>query len=366
MIDTGNRFEVFKVGKRTFQIGDIDYDNKFILSIIKLLDYGQKYIPNYYFDSFNIFKNIFNDLDNEIMSFNSQIFFKDILIAKGKDLTETSLKSSSFFDFLKKPRLYERGKNIPILTETLEFQIELLNQLSKLSLKKHSNISLNEFKSISKFQKEKPFKVVELDKNVGCALISNELYKNLAIEHLNDIGTYSRLDSDPLERTIRNVNNSLANLLDENHISNELYKLLKIEKAKLGNFRLLPKIHKEKFSVRPIISYKNNPTNNLCKLLDKIIRPFVEKSYSYIKDSQNFIQKNLGKKYPKNGKIFTFDVVSLYTNINHQDCLDILSDFFKDKLNSEIGIDIIGYREILNLVLKNNFFTYENFFFLSN
>ena len=95
----------------------------------------------------------------------------------------------------------------------------------------------------------------------------------------------------------------------------------------------------------------------LCKLQDKIIRPFVEKSFSYIKDSQNFIQKNINKKYPKNAKIFTFDVVSLYTNIDHDKCLETLSDFFKDKLDPDFGIDIFGFREILRLVLKNNFYS---------
>ena len=312
LLDTGNRFEVFKVGERTFQIGEINSDNNFIYSIIKLLDYGHKFIPNYYSNSFNILKKIFYELDDEIISFNSQLFFKDILIARNKDLTEKTLKSISFFDFLKKPWFVDGSKRIPIVTETLEFQIELLNQLKNISLDNRSNISLNEYKSIDKFQKEKPFKVVELDKNIGCAIISNELYDNLALEHLNDITTYKKIESNPLEDIINNVNESLNNLLDNNHISEDLYKLLVVKEAKLGNFRLLPKIHKEKFGVRPIISYKNNPTNNLCKLLDRIIRPFVEKSSSYIKDSQNFIQKNINKKYPKNAKIFSLCCFPLY------------------------------------------------------
>jgi hypothetical protein len=83
------------------------------------LDYGHKYIPNYYFDSFNIFKTIFNDLDNEIINFNSQIFFKDQLIARNMDLIEKTIKISSFFDFLKKPWHVDGCKNIPIVTETL-------------------------------------------------------------------------------------------------------------------------------------------------------------------------------------------------------------------------------------------------------
>ena len=363
LLDTGNRFQVFKVGERTFQIGDVNFEKNFIYSIIKLLDFGHKYIPNYYFSSFNIFKNIFTDLNDEILNFNSQLYFKDILIARNRDLTQTTSKSFSFLDFLRKPRYFNGGNNIPIVTETLEFQIELLNQLDNISLNNQSNISLSEFKSISRFQKLKPFKVVELDKNVGCAIISNELYDDLALEHLSDTNTYKKIDSNPLEEIIKELNNSLMNLLENKHINKELFNLLLVKQAKLGNFRLLPKVHKEKFGVRPIISYKNNPTNNLCKLLDRIIRPFVESSSSYIKDSQNFIQKNIGKKYPKNAKLFTFDVVSLYTNINHEKCLDTLSDFFKDKIDPEFGIDIIGFREILRLVLKNNYFTYETHFY---
>jgi hypothetical protein len=235
LLDTGNRFEVFKVGERTFQIGEINSDNNFIYSIIKLLDYGHIFIPNYYSNSFNIFKKLFYELDDEIISLNSQLFFKDNLIARNKDLTEKTLKSISFFDFLKKPWFVDGSKRIPIVTETLEFQIELLNQLKNISLDNRSNISLNEYKSIDKFQKEKPFKVVELDKNIGCAIISNELYDNLALEHLNDITTYKKIESNPLEHIINNVNESLNNLLDNNHISEDLYKLLAVKEAELGN-----------------------------------------------------------------------------------------------------------------------------------
>ena len=74
-------------------------------------------------------------------------------------------------------------------------------------------------------------------------------------------------------------------------------------------------------------------------------------------------QKNINKKYPKNAKIFSFDVVSLYTNIDHDKCLDTLSDFFKDKLDPDFGIDIFGFREILRLVLKNNYFIFETYFY---
>ena len=90
-----------------------------------------------------------------------------------------------------------------------------------------------------------------------------------------------------------------------------------------------------------------------------MIRLFVEKSKSFIKDSQNFIQKCKNKEFPPHAKLFTFDVVSLYTNIKHDKCIDILSDFFRDKFDDFTDMNIHGFREILKLVLFNNYFRFN-------
>jgi hypothetical protein len=75
------------------------------------------------------------------------------------------------------------------------------------------------------------------------------------------------------------------------------------------------------------------------------------KTETYIKDSQNLIQITKNKKFPLNAKLFTFDVVSLYTNILHDKCLETLTKFFEknlDKLDPELGITINGFRELLS------------------
>ena len=85
-------------------------------------------------------------------------------------------------------------------------------------------------------------------------------------------------------------------------------------------------------------------------------------SESYIKDSQNLIQKIKNLKIPEDFIIVTADFISLYSNINHDDCLFILTDFFRDKLDSE-HIKIEGFHSILKIVLNNNFFKFNNKFF---
>ena len=46
-IDTNNEFNVYKVGERTFQIGEINCEPTLKSSIIYILDKGFKFIPNY-------------------------------------------------------------------------------------------------------------------------------------------------------------------------------------------------------------------------------------------------------------------------------------------------------------------------------
>ena len=100
----------------------------------------------------------------------------------------------------------------------------------------------------------------------------------------------------------------------------------------------------------------------MCILLDLIL-PFVYKMNSYIKDSQHLIQKceNL-KLESKEIFLYSCDFESLYTNIDQNECLNLISDFMRDKLNDE-NIKIEGFYTILKLILENNFFSFEGSFY---
>ena len=195
-----------------------------------------------------------------------------------------------FFEFRKKINCKNNLNNISISKESIFFQLELFKELNKIKFIFHSNLTQNELCVLKKFIYEKPFKVVELDKNVGSGIISNELYDELALSSLENTNVYKEIFEDPLEEAINSTIIELNELFLNRKISNRLRKSLKIN-GKLGSFRILPKIHKSSFSTRPIINYKGQFLNDLCYLLDFLIRPYVMNSESYIKDSQNLIQK---------------------------------------------------------------------------
>ena len=60
------------------------------------------------------------------------------------------------------------------------------------------------------------------------------------------------------------------------------------------------------------------PTEKVSEFLDSHMQPIIKKGWSYIKDSQDFINKSrkLGKT-PDNAILVTADVVSLYPSIPH-------------------------------------------------
>ena len=124
----------------------------------------------------------------------------------------------------------------------------------------------------------------------------------------------------------------------------------------MGSFNILPKIHKPKFGTRPIINCINHPTSHISQFIDYILQPHVKLSKSYIKDSQNLIQKLETLKLPDNKdiKLSSLDFESLYSNIDLDDALFIIVDFMKDKLSSTEVLAVSIWDELVNEIKSQN------------
>ena len=385
-INTNGAFEIAKVGARVFQIGPINSNQILKDNIIYILDRGFKYIPNYNNNPVNFFKSIICNLEDEMSNLNKQFFIKDQLFQKElskvvnsnnniyshfdlKDSTDESILDENFsfeslenfLAFKKRINTKDNLNNLHVSKNCIFFQLELFKELNNIKFNVESNLSRDELIILKKFLKEKPFKIVELDKNVGSGIISNELYDEITMNSLNDVNVYEKILIDPLEECINTVTKELNDLLKTKNISKKLFNSIKI-KGSLGSFRILPKIHKDSFGTRPIINYKKHFLNDLCVLLNFLIRPYVVNTESYIKDSQNLIQKTKDIKIPEGYTMASADFSALYSSIDHEDCISNLTDFFNTKLDSE-HINIEGFRRILKLILNNNYFKYNEKYF---
>ncbi len=100
---------------------------------------------------------------------------------------------------------------------------------------------------------------------------------------------------------------------------------------KISVFKLLPKLHKQKFSIRPILNCRNNISHVLSSYIDFILKPNVVKQKGYLKDSQNLIQNLLQKKFDDDINIYSADFESLHTNLPLNDCINIICKYVQEK-----------------------------------
>ena len=105
------------------------------------------------------------------------------------------------------------------------------------------------------------------------------------------------------------------------------HQLDKTNKDPFGYFYLLVKLHKSPISTCPVCSNCASLPHTLGKLVDIQLQPIVQDQATYFKDSY-LLKRMLDKlSLPSNVSVFTYDAISMYKNINTDDCIKRLMDF---------------------------------------
>jgi predicted GIY-YIG superfamily endonuclease len=268
---------------------------------------------------------------------------------------------TQFFEIVKnKNKNYSLNYNIN--NEILDLKFDLFKNISTLFIDFKQNLNLNERLALNDFLKNKQFKIVENDKNTGTTIMKHSTYDNLALEHLNNISIYDKIDDLNIQYINDQIKLELYNAYKHKNISKKLANYLSLNNVCFGKFRFMPKLHKPKFGIRPIINCESTPTSNISLLIDTLLKPLVYQTESYLKDTQHLLQKTKNLKVPNDAKIYSCDFESLYTNIHLEDALNIVSDYVKDKLDFT-HLNIHGFRIILNILFKFNYFKYKCFIY---
>jgi hypothetical protein len=121
----------------------------------------------------------------------------------------------NFFNFCKikpDPKFFSPTK------ESIDLRFETYSYFSEFISKIQNNLTKEELKTIISFKKLKPFKITETDKNTGIAIISNELYTKLVLDHLNNNNTYMELTDFDIEDFKSSIIGNLLTLKDKKFI----------------------------------------------------------------------------------------------------------------------------------------------------
>ena len=117
------------------------------------------------------------------------------------------------------------------------------------------------------------------------------------------------------------------------------------------------KIHKNLVSVRPVVSGINGATTKISKYLDFYFKQLVPKVKSFLKNSQQLVEEIKLLKLPQSEEevlLVSLDVKSMYTCIPQAEGINSLLS-----KSDVIGLPKHVLRELMNLVFKNNIFSFN-------
>ena len=191
---------------------------------------------------------------------------------------------------------------------------------------KRSNLTKEEQNALQELIGDSEILIFEADKG-GAVVVMDRTY--YADKMLNDTLTYEEITANK-DKNVMKLIKELASNHSHNLTGKEVNYLCHFD-FKTSGFYGLPKIHKSKIicpepyirvlrpadlKFRPIGAGPRCPTGRLSNYVDILIKPFTLHVRSYLRDTIDFLNY-LPRTVSERTTLVSFDVTSLYTNINH-------------------------------------------------
>ena len=220
-----------------------------------------------------------------------------------------------------------------------QLEKEIFDNLFTNSYQPSLNMTSEEWQALRGLADDRSIVIKQADKGSCVVVWGREDYIKEAQKQLKDTSVYRDIEfketilSDLAEKS----NKFFKSLCSRNCITDKECRYFSYDFKKatnLGKLYLLPKIHKRLQNVpgRPVISNCGTPTEKASEFLNFHLKPLMQNSWSYIRDSSDFIEKmkRIGE-IPKDAILVTADVVGLYPSIPHKEGLEAL----REKLDQE-------------------------------
>ena len=184
-----------------------------------------------------------------------------------------------------------------------------------------------------------------------------EDYIKEAEKQLGDSDVYEEVpdDSEPLISTIHREKEKIRKTGD---LKKETIKYFEVKDSKFDRFYLLPKIYKRLNNVpgRPVTSSCGYYTGNISAFLDFHLQPLAQEVKSYIKGTNDFLDKLRSLPKLSDNILCLVNVVGLYPNISHEEGLSGLRKRLDNRMEKYISSDTLC--DLAEVVLKNNIFKF--------
>ena len=159
------------------------------------------------------------------------------------------------------------------------------------------NITADERQALHNHKRNTEVEIREADKGSAVVVMSRERYIAEANRQLSDTDVYQQVSSTVVFDVIEEVKEILSRLQKIGVITEDMATYAVPVDSKPARYYILPKVHKSGCPGRPIVSVVSivsavgSPTEGLSELVDHFIQPFVPNIPSYIRDTQDFLDR---------------------------------------------------------------------------
>ena len=134
-----------------------------------------------------------------------------------------------------------RVPSLETYVQTVSSQIHSTDTLNK---RPHDNLPRDERQALSSLQNRSDIIIKPADKGSAVVVMDRKQYIDEALRHLDNQSHYALLDSDPTCDFSQQIQSTLDDMKEREHLSEKAHKFLSPSNAKPARFYLLPKIHK--------------------------------------------------------------------------------------------------------------------------
>ena len=268
-------------------------------------------------------------------------------------------------------------------TALREFRFEV-EEATKPLLKKRncSNIPSRYLYHLKNIKKSTNVIVTTTDKNLGPAIIDTKTYirKNLQ-DHLLDSNRYQRFSSrEEAQSAINTVYDLIVEWVSQRQFPNgapetymgRIYSVTANKRElppRAAKYYALPKIHKQPWSLRPVVSQCGCFLEGLSKWLDFELQKVKKLCPAYLRDTWDLKKKleNLSAKGLINHetKLFTADAKAMYPSIDTDHGLQTMEKWLQlHEKELPKGFPVKLILKGLDLVMRNNIFEFGDTYWL--
>lgn len=213
---------------------------------------------------------------------------------------------------------------------------------------------------------DNPFLVIQpADKNLGACLMDADLYHLLCQQHLRCSKTYEITPHQPTRvfAGLRRLLSAHGRLRQGNSQPTRLARsLLQLEKSpqlKHAAFHIIPKLHKNPLTGRPIVNTIDSPTYWASRYLHNVLQPLITQHVPSVVQSSSTALTSLGSmKTTHSHCVLCADVVALYPSIPINFGVSQVQAFLL--LVGTPAAECAFLVDLLRWTLENNYFMYKD------